>query len=327
MRKGLKALDDAIADSAKGGGSYKGRLGFFNVKAGETITLRFLTDLDDTVTCDFYEFIQDNKDKGQNFVVSTDYYDEDAPDSVRDKSGNIIDWVKELGGKQVDYQTKDLVDPQPKTKTVAIAVVKKEVVSEGPKGRPVTSSEDLWEEVEAKGPDGNLKKYEARKYIVIRQAYKNFWQPLRDIYDEYGTICDRDYRIKRLGEKLDTSYGFVGRKEDPEWDPETSYAALQEAYGYGTDKSDVPDDERFAYCPQTLEEWLEDSCSEDRVKFFLGPLSDREAKEKGNKPDAETTTTTSTANDDSDEGQAAPPPSANGKAASGSLAARLAAHK
>jgi hypothetical protein len=316
VRKGLQAVEEEL-EKSKGGG-FTGRLGYLNLKADESIVVRFLTDFPDVGTVDFYEFIVDNKDKGQNFVVSSDYYEDDS----------VKDWVLELGGKQQDYQTKELIDPQPKARGVGIAVVQKEVVSEGPNGRPKMSYEDDWDrDIEIKGKDGKVKKYEGRKFIVIKQAHKNFWAPLKAIYKEEGTICDRPYKIVRVGGNTDTTYSFMGKQPDPEWDNETSYEALHKAYGYGLtakERESIPDEERFAYCPQTLDEWCIDSCSESRVKFFLGSLSDREAKFKSDPvkdaPDF--------AKGEDDEAQAAPPPSSNGKDKSDlPLSERLARHK
>lgn len=309
MRKGLQAIENAIAESASRG-SRGGRLGYFNLKADESIVVRFLTDMTDVITTDFYEFIVGSDGKGQNFVVSTDYYEDPT----------VKDWVRELGGRQKDYGSSDLIDPIPKTRSVAIAVVRKEVAKEGANGRPQLSYEDEWEEIEIKPKDGPARTYEARKFIIIRQAYKNFWSPLKANFDEYGTICDRDYKIKRTGKTTDTNYSFIGKREDPDWNNDgSSYTELHKFYGYGTGTSVdgeplTPESEdRFAYCPMTLEEWCEDSCSERRVKYFL--LGEgRDKKDE----------TPSAAADDGDEAQAAPPPSRNG---GGTLSERLARHK
>jgi hypothetical protein len=328
MRKGVNALERAIEESAKGGGGYSGRLGFFNLSAGESIVVRFLTDIDDVITCDFYEFINDNKGVGQNFTVMTDFYDDP----------NATDWVLQLGGRQKVYNSSELTDPSPKTRSVGIAVVLKEEGYTDEKGRTKTRYVDDWSEVETK--DGT--KHEARKFLVVKQAHKNFWTPLLTMYNEYGeTICDRPYKIVRNGGDKDTSYSFIAKEEDPDWtDKATSYPSLHALYGYGTGKTadgveltaEHPD--RFAYCPQTVEEWAEYTGSEDRVKFFLGPLSDREAKESSNKDKAATNSSTSAAAaaavkpgslvSSDDEAQAAPPPPA---ASGGSLAERLARHK
>lgn len=319
MRKGIQALDDAIESANQGGGGYSGRLGYFNLKADDSLIVRFLTDLPEVLTVDFYEFIKDNKDKPQNFIV--------RPDLLEDPEAE--DYVLNYGGQQQDYATKELGEPTPKRRTVGIAVVRKEIVREGNNGRPQMDYTDEWTEVELKSG-----KFEARKFIIIKQAYKNFWSPLRVLYDEYGTICDRDYKITRVGKKTDTNYSIIPKREDPDWDMATSYPELLARYGYGTGtnvegKEITPESEdRFAYCPMTLDEWADDHCSEKRVKFFLGSLAEREKIEKGDGDETDAKATpaaTSTAADDGDEAQASPPAASagNGK----SLQERLAAHK
>ncbi|ACH62160.1 hypothetical protein MYRNA_191 [Mycobacterium phage Myrna] len=307
-KTGLKAINDAIAESAKGGGGFSGRLGYFNLKADESIALRFLTDVDDILTVDFYEFIQDNKGKPQNFVVRPDLLDDP----------NAEDYVLTYGGQQKDYGSSDLTEPTPKTRTVALAVVQKEVVTQGDNGRKIVTYEDEWVDIETKNGT-----FEGRQFIIVKQAYKNFWSPLVSHYDENGTLCDRVYKIKRNGKGTDTNYSFMEKAVDPDWNHDgSSYKELQQRYGYGTDKTDVPDDERFAYCPQTLTEWAEYMASEDRVKFFLGDASEREEKEQARSSDNGSKTGDGSLQADDDEAQAAPAPKTGG-----SLQERLAKHR
>lgn len=304
-RTGLQAINDAIADSKSGGG-FSGRLGYFALKDGETIALRFLTDIDDVLTVDFYEFVfpSDGSGKGSTFVV--------RPDLLEDPSAE--DYVRTYGGVQKEFGGSELLDLTPKTRTVAIAVVQKEVVTEGKNGRPSISYEDEWDTVETKAG-----KFEARKFITVKMAYKNFWAPLVSHYDENGTLCDRIFKIKRTGAKTDTSYSFMEKQVDPDWEyvPEgeisPSYKALHKYYGYGTgcnadgEPLTEESEDRFAYCPQTLEEWAEDQCSEERVKYFLGGGINEKKDLKG---------------DDSDEAQATSAPKSGG-----SLQSRLARHR
>lgn len=310
-KKGLKALNDAIAESAKGGGGFSGRLGYFNLKADESIAIRFLTDIDDILTVDFYEFIQDNKGRPQNFVVRPDLLDDP----------NAEDYVLTYGGQQKDFGSSDLTEPTPKTRTVALAVVQKEVVTKSEGGRNKVSYEDEYVDVETKSGT-----FVGRQFIIVKQAYKNFWSPLVSHYDENGTLCDRVYKIKRNGKGTDTNYSFIEKTPDPDWvyvdegEVSPSYGELHRRYGYGTDKTGVADDERFLYCPQTLEEWAEYMASEDRVKFFLGDEDEHDARSGGSG--------TTDSDDDGDEAQAAPSPAPrNGRTGGGSLQDRLAKHR
>lgn len=298
MRKGIAAVEEA---GAKGGG-FSGRLSYFGLEADETVVIRFLTDLDkDVVTLDFWEFIVDNKGKGQNFAVAADVYD----------NKDQTDYVVEYGGRQRDWQTKELIDPVPKTRSVGLAVECEEYAEEGPNGRPKIRYRPLVVDIETK--NGVKKGY---RFLIVKMAYKNFWGPLKSHWEENNqTICDRYYKIKRVGKGSDTTYTFMEKEVDPAWedDPDAAYKALQAQFGYGVEV-EKDDDNRFQFVPQTVEEWARDSCSEDRVKYFLGDEEERDAQSnKGSK---------AAASDEDDDDEATPAPSS-----SGGLQARMSRHK
>jgi hypothetical protein len=296
VRKGIAAVEEA---GAKGGG-FSGRLGYFGLDEGETVVIRFLTDLDkDVVTLDFWEFIVDNKNKPQNFAVAADVYE----------NKDQTDYVIEYGGRQRDFTTKELIDPSPKTRSVGLAVECEEYAEEQSNGRPKIKHRPMLVDIETK--NGVKKGY---RFLIVKQAYKNFWGPLKSHWEENnGTICDRYYKVKRVGKGSDTTYTFMEKEEDPTWedDPDAAYEALQAQFGYGVDV-DKDDDNRFQFVPQTVEEWARDSCSEDRVKYFLGDEEERDAQNNKSKGD-----------DAEDENEAAAPPSSGG----GGLQARMSRHK
>ncbi|QIG58363.1 ssDNA binding protein [Gordonia phage Skog] len=247
-RTGLDALKGAINSANSAGGNFGGKLGYANWKDGDTHVIRFVTDVQDILTCDFYEYIVDHKGKTQNFTA--------LPDLIE----GATDWVKHYGGKtRENGMTGDLVDPTPRQRTVAIAVLREEVPVEV-NGKTRIGYQDVFEEIEIKG-----KKYASRKFLLVKQSHKNFWQPMVGFYDEYGTLCDRDYKITRSGAKTDTTYQIVPKDADRE---EFDLAKHYEQYGYGK-PFDENDDDRFLYCPQTLTEWAEQYGSEDRVKFWI----------------------------------------------------------
>lgn len=298
MRKGIAAVEEA---GAKGG--FSGRLSYFSLKADETTVVRFITDLDkDVITLDFWEFIVDNKGNPQNFAVAADVYE--------DK--NATDYVIEYGGQMKQFGSNDLTEPTPKTRSVGLAVECEEYQVEV-NGKTKLAYRPALIDIETKS--GVKKGY---KFLIVKQAYKNFWGPLKSHWEENnGTICDRYFKIKRVGGGNDTTYTFMEKSPDPAWeeDADAAYEALKAQFGYGV-AVNVDDDERFKYVPQTLEEWAKDSCSEDRVKYFLGNLEDREATESKRNSDA--------ADDEGEsEEDAAPAP----KSSSGGLAARMGKHK
>lgn len=298
IRKGIEAVDEG----GRSGGGANGRFGYFNLKKdGDSIVVRFITDLDkDVITLDFWEFIVDNKGGPQNFAVAADVFD----------NPNQKDYVLEYGGQQKAFGTNDLSDPTPKTRSVGLAVVCKEVATEGANGK--TKITYVPEEIDIETKKGVFKGYQ---FLIVKQAYKNFWGPLKTHWEENGkTICDRYYKIKRIGTGNDTTYSFMEKTPDLEWEdnPVESYAALKAQFGYGEAVS-MDDEDRFKKAPQTLEEWAEESCSEQRVKFFLGSLEEREAQNSGGTPSA-------AAADSEDE--AAPAPASNL-----GLAARMSRHQ
>lgn len=283
-RTGADALKKAIK-TAGSAGSFTGKLGYCNWKEGESKVLRFVTDVDDVLTVKFYEWIVDNQGKSQNFIVAPDLYD-GGPD-----------WVKEYGGKMREKGlTGDLVDPFPRERTVAIAVLQEEDPQEV-NGKTVIRYRDAIEEIEYKG-----EKYPSRQFVIIKQALRNFWQPLVGFYDEYDTICDRPYKITRVGARTDTTYQVVPKTPEP---GDFDYKEHLANYGYG-EVRDENDPDRFLFCPQTLMEWAEYYCSEDRVKFFLGDPKDRPQKKETE--EVASSNGTGPVTEESDEAQASPPP-------------------
>lgn len=303
FRTGFGEVEKA-AEEAKGG--YSGRLGFFGLKDGESVILRFLSD--DPLTTKFYEYVQGSDGKSTSFIVAPDLYAEDP-----DWDGE--DWVLKYGGKTKEYGSTELTDPKPVTRTVNVAVIREEVLDDTATGRRKTKTQDKLSSFENK--DGV--KFDCREFIVVRQSYKNFWASLVECFHEYGTICDRDYKITRRGGDKGTVYNIIPRDEDPDFD----LADLHARYGYGTGKTvdgeeitpDNPD--RFLYCPQTLVEWAEEMASEERAKHFLGNVkADASSRRSGGSGGD------SWRGSDDDEANAAPAPASDASA----LRARLQRH-
>lgn len=86
------------------------------------------------------------------------------------------------------------------------------------------------------------------KVFILNQGFgpKSVTLPLVEYADDYGTICDRPYRVKRTGSgRMDTSYTLIPLREDaepfdvspftddiPEWDTVVRHVpyAQQEAF-------------------------------------------------------------------------------------------------
>ena len=278
MKTGMGAVKESV-ERAKNQSFDAGYLNFFGWKDGEKKIIRFLTD--DVITVDWYDFVvkADGKDAG-SFPVGT-------------QVGWEKDYVPIYGGKVKEEGL--LVPAKAREKTVGVAVLRKEVTVDQ-EGRQIQSVADNFEEIEV-----DSKKYDSRFFGVISQSYRNFWAPLVGYFGRYGTLCDRDYEITRVGKGTDTTYTIIPC--DP-IDGLRDTEAVQKLYGYGGSRA-ADDIERFKYCPMTLPEWIKGQASEGRVKALLG---DKEA--------APSTTTESGFNDfKKTESESAPPPEGGLRAA------------
>lgn len=324
-------MQQAVKNISSGGNRGGRRFNYFGLEDGESIILRFITDVDEIVTCDFYEYVKTKtKDKDGNlvegsnsFIVAPDYYADD--DTFQGE-----DWVAKYGGKVKEYGATELTDPKPKERTVAIAVEREAVPVENAKGgRPKFKYQDKIVEIEYKDKDGNEKKALGRNFILIRKDAKTFWGNIVGYPSEFGTLVDRDYKITRNGKQLATNYATIPVGEGDEWeDIEEFRKTLQARYGYGGKDAEGKDiekdsEDRFLYCPMTLAEWCEDQASEDRAKTLLtGQSSTPAASSNGSAPS--TNGSAAPSDDSADEAQAAPAPAAGDVSA---LRARLEAHQ
>jgi len=340
MATGFQAMQQAVKNisSSKGGGGR--RFNYFQLEDGESIVVRFLTDVDEIVTCDFYEYVK-TRDKegkeGQNrFIVAPDYYSDNPEQDPED-------WVLKYGGKVKEYGATELTDPRPKERSVAIAVEREAVPIASKGGPPKYKYQDKIVEVPVKKRDADGKPTDeeetllGRNFIIIAKDAKTFWGNIVGYASEFTTLVDRDYKIKREGKQLATNYPaipLIGSEEEWE-DIEEFRTKLKARYGYGTGTDvegntiEKDSENRLLYCPMTLAEWCEDQASEDRAKILLtGQPARQQAQERRNGSSnngADEFHKDTTHNlDDADEAQAAPGP-VRGDVSD--LRARLESHK
>lgn len=269
MVSGLAALQKSIEEAKSrparrsgGGATEFPRLNYFGWKEGESKVVRFLTD--DINQAFYAEWVLTKDGKSQNFIVDPD--------------NNL---VAKYGGKTREFGTSNMIDPVPVNRAAGVAVLREE----RPAGNGKTEIVDhLYERTVGD------KTYPARYFGVIRQALRNFWPTLVESAGRYGTLCDRDYVIKRLGGGKDTTYSILPC--DP-IDGLRTPEEVQEFYGYGKPWN-AEDPDRFLNCPQTIDEWVEYYSSEERIKFWLGVEDSPAATTFGGAP--------------ADEAQAAPTP-------------------
>lgn len=249
MTFGIAALQKTIEEAKNrparrngGGEDYSARLSqFFSWKDGEEKVIRFLTD---DVSQDFYaEFVLTKDGKTQSFIVDPD--------------DNL---VAKYGGKVRESfvnPSSPLIEPRLVKRAACVAVLREERPAGGGKTEIV---DHLYERTV-----GNAA-LPSRFFGIVRQSPSNFWPTLVESAARYGSICDRDYVIKRIGGGVDTAYSILPC--DP-IDGLRTVEEVQSFYGYG-EPWNAEDPERFLRCPQTIQDWVKYYGSEDRIRYWLG---------------------------------------------------------
>lgn len=264
---GISHMRDAITSAEKraeaarsGGGS---RLNYFNWKSGDTKVLRFLTD--ELITAQFAEFIMTSTGTTQNFMI---------PPNDPHILGRYQSPHPGIGWKQ-NFKTKALEEVKTREVGVGIAVLRDQ------KPNPETGKlevEDYLYEQEIEGVN-----YLTRHFGIVQQSVSNFWHTLVvSCFNQFGSICDRDYLITRSGQNFDTKYSIIPLNPDPDLD---STEKVKQFYFYGS-TFEKEDPQRFLKCPQTLNQWAEYYAGEDRFKYWLTPGEGADApdKQKNSKP-------------------------------------------
>lgn len=332
MATGFAAMEQAVKNinSPRGGGVGR-RFDYFELEDGESVVIRFITDEDEIVTCNFYEFVKVYNPDGttglNSFISAPSYYAEDP-------TWTGEDWVAQLGGESKDFKTQALGPAKAKERTVAIAVVREEVPVETT-GKPKFKYRDKLVDVTIKVKDkdgketGEEKTYKGRQFLVIRKDAKTFWGNVVGYYGEFNTLIDRDYKIKRNGVQLATNFTVTPVGPDEDWDDITELRQRVHArYGYGTGKDaegnelSKDSEDRFLYCAQTLKEWCADQASEERAKKLLVRANHKAAAEARRETPAAADKGSAWSSGE-DEAQAAPPPAEGDVSA---LRARLESH-
>lgn len=199
------------------------RTTFFGLDDGQEVVVRFLTDYDEVVTVDQHQ--------GATARPRPDWLGADAKwsprwgcvcrntvmgdgvtrlwqvmDDAADMEGcYVCDNVRVTGGKQ-DGQL-----DRPKARGWALACIRNEVLGDGSeeKGGPamqgqIVSYIDATREVERDG-----KVTQEKDIQVVNMGHMNFFSLLAGTHRRYGTLLDRDFAIKRVGEGLNTTYQIV----------------------------------------------------------------------------------------------------------------------
>ena len=236
MQTGFGALEQTLKEAASRGDFTPG-LDYFKIADGESIFVRFLTD--DIITSDFAVNVRCANGKYQDFLVP-------------DPQQNLVNRYVQPGGW----------DGKCVKRTIGVGVARRQKMVQPTPGSDTRPTFELEDDTYQR-PDGLW----ARKFIVFKQGHNNFWDQMVGFFGMYRTIMDRDYRITRRGEKLETKYTIVPVDPTPS-DPLRDPKVVIEYYGYGRPWDGNAND-RYMYCPQTAKEFADDYGSERRIKFWL----------------------------------------------------------
>lgn len=232
---GFRKGGDEAAEAAKsqGGGAAFARVQYLmdSMFENDQIVLRYVTDKQDWIYVDQHMMKTKNK--------PADWGDSNWPSQMT----GVCRYDEAFGGKYSDCY---ICDGQftndwgrvikPTIRDWAIACIRDEVVatpdmvgSTLPDGREVTAEmvgtrlgftdrmrkvarpkrDDKGEII--KGADGKaeVEEIEERALVVVNMAPTNYFDSLRAAASIYGTACDRDYVVKRQGEKKDKVYNHI----------------------------------------------------------------------------------------------------------------------
>jgi len=137
--------------------------------------------------------------------------------------------------------------------------------------------------------------YETRETKFLDEAANNF-SPIPDLvayFEEYGTILDRDYTIKRTGENQQTSYTvmaadesiFKGRKKYKAMTEEEIFehlkkiniAQIEKVLGYTAEEEELEEDEEIE---EEIEEDEEENYEEEEEEEEIKPKKKVKKKRK-----------------------------------------------
>lgn len=224
--------------------------------------VRFLTD--DIWTVKFYEYLTINDGVSKrDFIV---------PKTVDPALKE--DWIKDNVKVKNDFSGK-MEAPWGREMTVGIVVLREEYIAEV-NGERVFKYRDKETEVEVEETyeeNGEEKTRTVKKmvktYGIVKQGHKNFWSYLVAYFQKFGTIIDRDYTIERNGSGAnDTQYLFL---------PGNPIEGLKT-------KEDL---DKVYSPPMSLEEWIREQASQERVKKLLLPPEPGEAQEENTQTQAD----------------------------------------
>lgn len=194
----------AAAEEAAKSGSRFARLNYFQVDDGKTIIVRFLTDSDDWYWVKQHPSVPtknapaDNKGNWPSAMPAVCRHDKAFVDMYTDC------YICDAPIMNPHDNTKPL---KAALRVWALALEREAVVEGGVTKGYKTVMEELPERNDKGDETGKL--IRQAKILVVNMGVKNFFGGLQGLYTAFGTVCDRDYMIRRTGSGLDTDYQII----------------------------------------------------------------------------------------------------------------------
>lgn len=199
--RGGAAAEEAAKQA--GGGKFA-KVNYFSLEENKTAVLRFLTDSPDWLYVKQHPSVP-TKNKPADFKGN---WPPSMPAICRHDGA--------FAGIYTDCYVCDtpIMNPRDNTKPLkpavrvwALAVEREPVVENG-----VTKGyRSVIEEIPVRDEKGEEtgKVIRQPKIVVVNMGMKNFFSGLQGIFGLFGTVCDRDYLIRRTGTGLDTDYQII----------------------------------------------------------------------------------------------------------------------
>jgi hypothetical protein len=199
---------DATAEAAAAQGGAFAKTVFFKIEDKEKAVLRFLTDAQDWIVVDQYQY------------VPTKPRPEGWQGNWPERMGAVSRSDPALRGMfQGDYIAEFIKKPDGKPfkaspRTWALAVRREEVIGDGSealggeamRGKLLGHKDAVREETRKKEGSDETEKVLVKDIVVVNMGYKNFYSALDGFFRAYGTCVDRDYLVIRKGEGTSTDY-------------------------------------------------------------------------------------------------------------------------
>jgi hypothetical protein len=214
FRKGGQAAQEAAAAQS---GSRFHRTPYLSIEENEQEVLRYITDSDDWVYVLQHANVP-TKNKPEGY---TGNWPQSMPAVCRyDEAfkGIYSDCYIDDAGLQNNWGR----PCKPTIRVWALACLREEVIGDKKmfKAGEIEESQigkrlgyrDQMRDVDERNDKGEPtgKTTQERAIVLVNFAPNNYFNALNSIYSIYGTVCDRDYVVKRTGEGKDANYDHIG---------------------------------------------------------------------------------------------------------------------